>query len=53
MVAKYILGILGAVFLLLGIAHVMKAGARIEPAARAWLSVGVIFCLVAVWLWLQ
>lgn len=48
--ARYILGVLSVVFLALGTTRALRSG-RIEPAARTWLTIGVIFGLVSIWLW--
>jgi hypothetical protein len=49
--ARYILGTLAVVFLLLGVARMVRDGGRMDGAARTWLLIGVIFGAVSVWLW--
>jgi hypothetical protein len=49
--AKLIFVVLGAIFLIMGLTSWVKAG-RIQPAAKAWLTIGVIFSAVSAWLWL-
>ncbi len=50
MAVRYILGSLAIVFLVLGGVRSLKEG-RVGPAARTWLTIGVIFGLVSAWLW--
>jgi hypothetical protein len=50
--ARYILGVLAVVFLVLGTVRVLRNG-RIEPAARTWLTIGLVFGAVSAWLWLS
>ena len=50
MSAKYILALLGALFLVLAIAGMTKNGGRIGPASRAWLIIALIFAAVSAWL---
>jgi len=52
MEARYILGGLAVVFLVLGVTRSVREG-QIGPAARAWLLIGVIFATVSVWSWLS
>ncbi len=52
MAARYILGALAVVFLVLGGMRSLRER-RIGSAARTWLTIGVIFGLVSVWLWLS
>lgn len=47
---KILFALLGALFLALATWRVFGTG-RLVPQARAWLVVGVIFLLVAAWLW--
>jgi hypothetical protein len=49
MAARYILGILAIVFLLLGLVRAAREG-RIGPAARTWLVIGLMFGAVSLWL---
>jgi hypothetical protein len=48
--AKLIFAVLGPLFLVLGLASLVRAG-RMVPQAKTWLMVGVIFSAVAAWLW--
>jgi hypothetical protein len=48
--AKLIFAVLGPVFLLMGLASLMRSGG-LQPQAKTWLLVGTIFSLVAAWLW--
>lgn len=50
MLAKWILGVLAALFLLLAAVRIMRDGGRIVNAGRTWLIVGVVFAVVACWL---
>ncbi len=50
--ARYILGVLAVVFLLLAGTRSLREG-RIAGAARTWLTIGLIFGLVSTWLWLS
>lgn len=52
MEARYILGGLAVVFLVLGGLRSAEEG-KIGPAARTWLMIGVIFGVVSVWIWLS
>jgi hypothetical protein len=47
---KLIFAVLGPLFLLLGLASLIRAG-RMVPQAKTWLIIGVIFSAVAAWLW--
>jgi lipopolysaccharide export LptBFGC system permease protein LptF len=53
MPARYILGCLAGVFLVLGGLRVAREHGRIDPAARTWLLIGAIFLVVGVWLWVS
>ncbi len=53
MAAKFIIPLVGALFLVLAIARFAKDGGRLTPASRTWLLVGAIFSAVSVWLWLH
>jgi hypothetical protein len=48
--AKLILAILGPLFLMLAAWHWRREGA-VQPKARTWLRVGLIFTAVSAWLW--
>jgi len=49
MAARYILGTLAIVFLILGLARAAREG-RLGPAARTWLVIGLMFGAVSLWL---
>ena len=51
MAAKYILGVLGVVFLLVALVRLAKDGWQLGPASRTWLIIGVIFSAVSAWSW--
>lgn len=51
MAAKYILAVVGAIFLVLAVGRIVRDQGRLLPAARTWLIVGGLFCLVSLWLW--
>jgi hypothetical protein len=51
MAAKYILAIVGVVFLLIAAVRLAKDRGRIGPAAKTWLIIGVIFVAVSLWSW--
>jgi hypothetical protein len=50
MLAKYILSVVGAAFLVLALARIAKEGGRIGAASRTWLIVAIVFAMVSVWL---
>lgn len=52
MAAKYILAVVGAAFLVTGLARAGRLGAS-HPQVRTWLLVGAIFGLVSAWLFLR
>jgi len=52
MAAKYILAALSLVFLVLSALRIVRDGARITPASRTWLTIGIIFALVSGYLWM-
>jgi hypothetical protein len=52
MLARYILAIAGAAFLILGLVRLSMSG-RSHPQARTWILVGVIFTAISAWLWTQ
>ena len=49
MAAKYVLAVVGAVFLATGILRACRLGAS-HPQARTWMLIGAIFGAVSVWL---
>jgi hypothetical protein len=51
--ARYVLGILAAIFLFLGGARVIRDHGSLASPARTWLLIGVIFAAVSLWLWLS
>jgi hypothetical protein len=53
MPARYILGALSVLFLVLGGLRVVREGGRIDPAARTWLLIALIFSVVSVWIWVS
>ena len=53
MAAKYILAALSLVFLVLSALRIVRDGARITPASRTWLTIGIIFALVSGYLWMS
>jgi hypothetical protein len=52
MYAPYILGCLGAVFLVLGAVRSLCNTGRLCPTARTWLLIGAIFILASLCVWL-
>lgn len=50
--AKLIFAVVGPLFLLLAVAQWWRGG-RLRPSGRAWLRVGLIFGVMAVWLLLS
>ena len=52
MPAKYILAVLGVVFLTLAFIRIVRDHAQITPASRTWLTIGIIFALVSAYLWM-
>lgn len=52
MLAKYILAVIGTIFLVLALGRIAKDGGRIGPASRTWLIVAIVFAAVSVWLWM-
>jgi hypothetical protein len=48
--AQLVFSVLGPLFLVLGVWRCIGA-ARLVPQARTWLILGVIFSVVAVYLW--
>jgi hypothetical protein len=53
MLTKYILGGLAVVFLALALIRMGGSGAKANPQVRTWLTIGVIFGAVSVWLFSQ
>lgn len=53
MAAKYILPVLSVVFLVLSTFRIVRDGARVTPASRTWLTIGIIFALVSGYLWMS
>ncbi|MGH8137953.1 MAG: hypothetical protein ACREVV_07130 [Steroidobacteraceae bacterium] len=51
MPARYILGSLSVVFLVLGATRALREG-HVGPAARTWLMIGAIFGAVSIGSWL-
>ena len=51
MTAKYILAILGVVFLVAAGVRLARDGGKIGPAAKTWLIIGVIFSAVSAFTW--
>lgn len=49
---RWVFTLLGPLFLALAVWRWTGAG-RLVPQARAWLIIGIIFSLVAAWLWWQ
>ena len=53
MAAKYILGALAIVFLLLAFTRVARDGVHPHPQSRTWLLIGTIFGVVSAYLFYQ
>jgi hypothetical protein len=53
MAAKYILAVLSIVFFILSTLRIVRDGAKITPASRTWLTIGIIFALVSGYLWMS
>lgn len=51
MIATYILGALAIVFLVLGLGSVARAGGAVDPRARTWLIIAIVFAAVTALLW--
>lgn len=47
---RLVLAVLGPVFLLLALRDLAVAR-RLTPRAKAWGTIGLVFCAVATWLW--
>ena len=52
MAVKYILPVLGLVFVVLAALRIGLDRGRIMPASRTWLTIGIIFGLVSAYLWM-
>jgi hypothetical protein len=52
-IAKSIFGAAAVVFLALAGLRIYRDGARITPASRTWLTIGIIFALVSGYLWMS
>jgi hypothetical protein len=50
MLTKYILAVVGVVFLVLALGRIVKDHGRLGPASRTWLIVAVVFAAVSAWL---
>jgi hypothetical protein len=53
MPARFIFPFLAGVFLVLGGLRVVRQDGQIDPAARTWLLIAVIFSGVSLWLWIS
>jgi hypothetical protein len=53
MAAKYILGALSIVFLVLTVIRLARDGGRLNPQSKTWLFIGVVFAVVSAWLFSQ
>ncbi|MHB8474552.1 MAG: hypothetical protein ACYDC8_17225 [Gammaproteobacteria bacterium] len=51
MAAKYILIIVGAIFLLLALGRIVRDRGHVGPASRTWLLIALVFGAVSLWLW--
>jgi hypothetical protein len=51
MAARYILGALAVLFLVLGLGRRSRDGGRVGPAARSWLLIALFFGAAAAWSW--
>jgi hypothetical protein len=51
MSARLILTVLSVVFLVLAALRLGRGRGRVDPAARTWLIIAVLFGAVSVWLW--
>lgn len=50
MAARYILGALALVFLVVALWRIRRDGPRPGPVARTWLLIATIFSAVSIWL---
>jgi hypothetical protein len=48
---RWLFPVLSAVFLVLSGCRYLRNGRRLDPAAKTWLTTGLVFA--AVWLWLH
>jgi hypothetical protein len=53
MATKWILGVLSIVVLAFALARIRRNAGRIDPAAKTWLIITVIFFAVSAWLFLS
>lgn len=42
--------LLALIFGVVGLGRLLRAGGKLDPAARTWLLMAVIFVLVSIWL---
>ena len=42
--------LLALIFGVVGLGRLLRAGVKLDPAARTWLLMAVIFALVSIWL---
>lgn len=52
MAAKYVLAVVGAVFLVMGVLRARRLG-TFHPQARTWLLIAAIFGIISAWLFYQ
>jgi hypothetical protein len=50
--AKYVLAVVGAVFLVMGALRARRLGAS-HPQARTWMLIGALLGIVSAWLFLR
>ncbi len=50
MAVKYLFPLLAVVFLVFAGLRILRDGARITPASRTWLIIGILFALVGAYL---
>jgi hypothetical protein len=53
MLAKYILAVLSAIFIVAAAWRLVREGGRVTPRSKTWFIIGVIFAIVSAWLWLR
>ncbi|MGH8239749.1 MAG: hypothetical protein ACREXP_22440 [Steroidobacteraceae bacterium] len=53
MATQHVLAIFAAIFLLFALARILRNAGRIDPAAKTWLIITVIFAAVSTWLFLS
>jgi hypothetical protein len=51
MITPVILTTLAIVFFTLALFRIARSAAQIDPAARTWLLIAIIFSAVSAWLW--